>query len=302
MNKIKKLPKGIYTATLTPLKKDNTIDFGFLVAHCRRLLTKGSKGIVLLGTTGEANSFTIQERKDIVEAVIKGGISAEKIMVGTGCCALQDAVDLTTHALSHGIVNMLFMPPFYYKVSDEGITQFFDAFITAVNNEQLRLYLYHFPKMTDTTFNVPTIKRLKEKYPNEIAGIKDSSASVAFMTQLIEEVPDFQVFSGSEMHLLKVLQLGGAGAISATANVSHREANAVVEAWEKGEAAEPLQAYLTNIRKSFQGFPFTGGLKTYLAARDDEPRWLKVRLPNLLLSEKIVSEIQERLKKVGYQE
>ena len=115
------LPKGVYTATLTPLKEDLSVDFDLLIEHCQWLLRNGSKGIALLGTTGEANSFSIRERKEILEAVIKAKIPMNRLMVGTGCCSLSDSIELTNHAKAKGVKSILFLPPFYYKITEEGV-------------------------------------------------------------------------------------------------------------------------------------------------------------------------------------
>ena len=143
------LANGVYTANLTPLKEDYSVDFELLVEHCQFLLDNGSTGLAVLGTTGEANSFSLAERKEILEQTIKGGIPSDKIMVGTGCCSLPETIELTSHAVSLGFGGILMLPPFYYKsVEDSGILTYFDEVISAVGQNGLRIYLYHFPKMS----------------------------------------------------------------------------------------------------------------------------------------------------------
>src|SRR5687768_1114268 len=119
---ITNLPEGVLTAALTHLDRELNPDYKLLVAHLKWLLKRGNNGIGLLGTTGEANSFSVEERLRILDAVIEGGIDPGKLLVGTGCCAITDTVRLTRHALSHKITSILLLPPFYYKqVTDEGL-------------------------------------------------------------------------------------------------------------------------------------------------------------------------------------
>ncbi|MDH3494834.1 MAG: dihydrodipicolinate synthase family protein, partial [Acidobacteriota bacterium] len=143
------LPNGVFTACLTPLKKDLSVDFDALTAHCKWLLSKGGDGILLLGTTGEANSFTVEERLEIMDKVIEAGIPGNRLLMGTGCCAYPDTARLTKHAVERGAGGILMLPPFYYKqVDDAGLARYFDLVINAVNDERLRIYLYHFPQMS----------------------------------------------------------------------------------------------------------------------------------------------------------
>ena len=109
------LANGVYTASLTPLDSKRNIDHPHLQEHCRWLLQNGGTGVLLMGTTGEANSFSVRERMAALEAVLAAGISPEKLLVGTGCCALPDTVELSRHALQNGVQNMLMLPPFYYN-------------------------------------------------------------------------------------------------------------------------------------------------------------------------------------------
>jgi 4-hydroxy-tetrahydrodipicolinate synthase len=115
-------PQGVFCAALTPLNADLTPNHTAFLAHCRRLLDDGCHGIALLGTTGEANSFSTGERKSLLEAVLQGGIEPSRLLPGTGVTALTETVDLTRHALSVGVTTVVMLPPFYYKgVSDDGL-------------------------------------------------------------------------------------------------------------------------------------------------------------------------------------
>ncbi|HMB92887.1 MAG TPA: dihydrodipicolinate synthase family protein, partial [Rhodothermales bacterium] len=142
------LPDGVYAACLTPLHDDLRIDHETLAGHARWLLTNGCDGLILLGTTGEANSFSIAERMALLEGIIEAGLPPSRLMVGTGCCAVPDTVALTKHAMAHGVGGVLMLPPFYYKqASDDGIFAAFEQVIQQVGEATLQVYLYHFPRM-----------------------------------------------------------------------------------------------------------------------------------------------------------
>lgn len=296
------LPNGVYSATLTPVTENLEIDHELLSTHCQDLLDKGSQGIALLGTTGEANSFSLSERKAIMESVVKNGIPAAQLMVGTGCCALPESVELSKHALAHGAGGLLILPPFYYKqVDDSGLLSYFEHFIRQVNNDAMRIYLYHFPKMSGLGFSIPLIKQLIKEFPENIVGIKDSSGDINNMKQMVEELPNFQVFPGTEKYLLEMLKFGGAGCISATANATISLAANVFQAWSRGEEADDLQAYLIKVRTSFEGLPFSGALKTYLADLKNDKRWLNVRPPNEKLDLHRLNELKAKLMALDFE-
>jgi len=286
------LANGVYTANLTPLKKDYSVDFDLLVEHCQFLLDNGSTGLAVLGTTGEANSFSAIERKEILQRTIEGGISANKIMVGTGCCSLPETIDLTRHAVELGVGGILILPPFYYKaVDDSGLVSYFDELIRVVGQDGLRMYLYHFPKMSGISFSIDLVRTLKAKYPKVIVGMKDSTGDFENTIQYISAFPDLQIFPGTEALLLDGLKAGGAGCISATCNVFSPFAGQVYDTFIKGENATDFQSELTKKRMVFQGLPFSGALKSYLARVNDDHRWVTVRPPNEAISTELVDKL-----------
>ena len=170
---------GVFCAALTPLENDGSACAQLLDTHLRFLTDAGCKGIVLLGTTGEANSFTVAERNAILDGVIERGFPAERLIVGTGCCAAGDTAALTRHALDRGVRRVLMLPPFYYKnLAEDGIVESFARVIETVADEQLRIYLYQIPQLSGASFTPSVIEILCEKYPRTIAGIKDSSGDL----------------------------------------------------------------------------------------------------------------------------
>ncbi len=291
MNKVKSyFPTGIITAAVTPMDKDLNADTNLLVTHCRNLLTQGSDGIVLLGTTGEANSFSVNERKGILEDALEGGLAPQLLMVGTGCCAITDTVALTRHALDLGVTNILMLPPFYYKpVTDEALFNYFSRVIETIADDRLHIYLYHFPKNTGIDLTIRLISKLLERYSDTIVGIKDSGGDWNHMQKLMHEFPSFRLFSGTEEYLLETLKAGGVGCISATANLTVANAAKVIYDFHNGKDADKSQRLLTAMRNVFSGYPFVGAVKGYLAIESKIPSWNYLRPPNEVLDEDVVS-------------
>lgn len=190
--------------------------------HIKWLLKRGNNGICLLGTTGEANSFGVDERLRILEAVLNGGIPADKLIVGTGCCAITDTVTLTRHAHSHGVAGILLLPPFYYKtIADAGLETYMAKLFDRVGENKVQIYLYHFLQLSGLPFSVSLVEKLVSKYPDNIIGLKDSGGEWSHMEQLLKAIPGFRLYTGNEKFLLSVLKAGGAGCISAMLILLH---------------------------------------------------------------------------------
>lgn len=275
---------GVYAASLTPLHADGSIDTDAWAAHVRWLLDHGCTGVVLFGTTGEANSFSVEERAAALEALLNEGLPAKHLVVGTGCAAVPGTIALTRHALDHGVADVLMLPPFYYKdVSDEGLFQAFEQVIQGAGDERLRIILYHFPRMSGVPLSLSLIARLTEAYPSIVAGVKDSTGNWAHTWQLCSRFPDAQIFAGTEALLRNVLEAGGAGCISATVNVTSPLAGRVFDRWPEDDA-HTLQQELTAIRHTIAAYPTIPALKQIMAWHHDDPDWLHLRPPLTSLS------------------
>ena len=175
-------PAGVYAAVLTPFDDSGAPDAGALALHCRWLLARGCDGLSVLGTTGEGNSLTVDERIALLERLTADGIPAQVLLPGTGCTAIPDTVRLTERAVQLGAPGVLMLPPFYYKsVSDDGLFAAFAEVIERVADSRLRIYLYNFPQMTGLSFSMALIERLLTDYPATIVGMKDSSGDFANM-------------------------------------------------------------------------------------------------------------------------
>ena len=281
--------KGVLAAVLTPMDEDLSPDYPAFAAHCQRLLASGCHGLSVFGTTGEANSLSVNERLAALEALLERGVPPEKLLPGTGSCALTDTVLLSRAALEAGTAGALVLPPFYYKgVGDDGLFCFFAEVVERVGDDGLRLYLYHIPQMTGIDLGLPLISRLIDAYPGIVVGTKDSSGDRERILTLCRELPDFSVLAGTETLLLETLRSGGEGCISATVNVTSRLARRVYDAHsaDKADEAEALQDRLTQLRASIEAYPVIPALKRLMAHLTGDEQWRNIRPPLSSLEER----------------
>jgi 4-hydroxy-tetrahydrodipicolinate synthase len=293
---------GIWCPALTPVDQDLKPDAARFVAHGRWLLDEGCHGLVVFGTTGEANSFSVDERIELLEAAVDAGLPRERMLVGTGCCALTDTVRLTTHALALGITGVLALPPFYYKNNaDEALFASFDQVIQRVGDRNFKLYLYHFPSLSGVPITPGLLERLGAAYPEILAGVKDSSGDWDNTRLLIERFPDLAIFPGAETLLLPGLQAGGAGCISASCNVNTRQIRKLYDDFKAGaDDTEQQQDQLIAVRKMLQLRPMIPVMKHLIADLRNDPAWRRVRPPLLPLPDVEASALESELSALGW--
>ena len=277
---------GVWSPVLVPLRSDLSIDAERFLAHANRLLAQGCHGLALFGTTSEANSFSVAERKALVDRVVEGGIPTERLMIGTGCCALTDSVELTRHAMDAGCRRVLMLPPFYYKgMSDEGLFRSFAEVIERVGSPSLRVFLYNFPRLSGVPVTEGLLGLLDDAFPEVVAGVKDSSGDWSNTRMMLDRFPHLAIFPGSEVFLLDGLRAGGAGCITATSNVNAAGARAVFDAWSDGrDAADAKQEAATAIRRAIDRHPGIPAQKFLIAHYRDDPAWRTVRPPMTALT------------------
>ena len=269
------LPHGVFAAALTPLNQSLAPDHDAFVDHALALLEGGCDGLAVLGSTGEANSLPVDRRQALIEAATDR-LPADRLLMGTGSCAVDEAVRLTKASLQGGAVNVLVLPPFYYKPqSDDGAFAFFARLIDSVDDQRLRVFLYNFPQLTGFAFSANLVDRLRRRYGPVIAGMKDSSGDWESMKARCGVGPDFAVYAGTERFLLDILGEGGAGCVTATANLTAPLCQAVLSAWRAGAHAEAkaLQERLTAIRLEIQAHPLVPAQKALLEHRTGDPGW-----------------------------
>jgi 4-hydroxy-tetrahydrodipicolinate synthase len=232
-----------------------------------------------LGTTGEATSFSLDARLAAMRAVASAGLPLDRVMVGTGAAALEDAAKLTAAARDLGYAGALLLPPFYYKnVDQESLLAYVRAVVGRVGADGLRLYLYHFPQNSGVPYAIDTVARLYEQFPRTLVGLKDSSGDPAYSRELARRVAGFDVFPGSETGLAEAKRSGLAGCISATTNVTGPLAQAFWQSPERDEGKRAL-AEAVAIREALGRHPFVASVKWALADLRLEPGWCRVMPP-----------------------
>jgi 4-hydroxy-tetrahydrodipicolinate synthase len=274
-SKLSKTLSGVIAAIATPIDEGGAPDLKRAVALARYLLDNGCDGLNVLGTTGEATSFSVDERKRVMDAYKTDGLPLHLLMVGTGAASVSDAVALTQHAAELGFAGALVLPPFYYKgVPDDGLIAYIDTLVRATERKPIPIYLYHFPAMSGLPWHVALIRRLLDSFPSRIAGLKDSSGDMAYARSAAAISSKFAVFPSTEAALLEARQGAFAGCISATANLN---ADLCARAWSEGDASA-LDAAVA-IRKLFDGKPLVSGVKALLAHIHGDPGLSRVRPP-----------------------
>jgi len=276
---------GVLSPVVTPFGADLTPDAERFARHGRWLLSQ-NVGLAVFGTNSEANSLSVEEKIELLDGLVAAGLDPARMMPGTGCCALPDSVRLTAHAMKLGCGGVLMLPPFYYKgVSDDGLFRSFAEVIERVGDARLRVYLYHIPPVAQVPITLALVERLRKAYPTQIAGMKDSggewSNTKAFLDAFARS--GFDVFAGSETFLLQNMRHGGAGCISATANVHPGPIARLFDSWRAADA-DAQQARLDVIRGVFQKFPMIPALKSAIAHHGGDAGWATVRPPLVALT------------------
>jgi 4-hydroxy-tetrahydrodipicolinate synthase len=294
-------PRGVLAPVVTPFRADLRPDATRLVHHCRWLLEQ-DVGLAVFGTNSEANSLAVPEKLELLDALVEAGIPTGRMMPGTGCCAFPDTVELTRRAVQHGCAGVLMLPPFYYKgVSDDGLFASYAEVIERVADPRLRIYLYHIPPVSQVPITLALIERLLARYPDTVAGVKDSSGDWSNTRAMLERFAPrgFDVFSGSETYLLATLRGGGAGCISATANVNPAAIARLAGEWQRPDA-DARQAALDRVRTAFQNLPMIPALKAAIAHESDDDAWTTVRPPLVGLTAEQRAQLLHTLKSIGF--
>jgi 4-hydroxy-tetrahydrodipicolinate synthase len=266
---------GVIAAIATAVDADSEPDCAKSIALARFLLSSGCDGLNVLGTTGEATSFSLDQRRRVMTAYAESGLPLERMMVGTGAAALADAIALTRHAAELGFAGALVLPPFYYKgVADDGLVAVIESILKATATRPIPLYLYHFPAQSGLSWHVALIRRLLQSFGERIVGLKDSSGDMAYAREAAAILPRFKVFPSTEAALNEARLGPFAGCISATANLN---ADLCARAYRSGDAVALGEAVA--IRKLFDGKTLVPGIKALLAHIHDDSQWARVQPP-----------------------
>jgi 4-hydroxy-tetrahydrodipicolinate synthase len=293
--------KGALAPTLTPFGADLEPDATRFIAHCKWVVANGA-GLAIFGTNSEATSFSVDERLRLTDALLEAGVPAAKMMPGTGASSIADAVTLTRHAVKSGAAGVLMLPPFYYKgVPEDGLFDYYVHVIDKVASDDLRVYLYHIPQVTQVPITLALIERLRSRFPRNIAGAKDSSGNWDNTKAMLDNFAKdgFDVFPASESLLSQALPLGAAGCISATVNLNPAGIVALYERWNTPEGRD-LQAKADVIRKIFQSPNMIPAMKRAAAEFSRIPEWAIVRPPLVKLGEQDAQRLLRELQAAGF--
>jgi 4-hydroxy-tetrahydrodipicolinate synthase len=267
--------RGVIAAIATPVDQAGEPDLARATKLARHLLDTGCDGLNVLGTTGEATSYSLAQRQKVMSAYAQANLPLDRMMVGTGAAAVADAVALTRHAAALGFAGALVLPPFYYKgVPDDGLAAYIATLVEATAAQPIPLYLYHFPAQSGLPWHPRLVRRLLDTFGARLVGLKDSSGDMAYAREVAAISPTFSVFPSTEAVLMEARAGAFAGCISATANLN---ADLCQRAWIGGDAAALDTAVA--IRKLFDGRPLVPGVKAVLGHIHADPAWARVMPP-----------------------
>ena len=272
---------GLIAPLLTPFDDKLALDQQKFNALAKRLLDTGCSGLAPSGTTGEALSVSHSERKAALQGLVEAGIDPAVMIPGTGLCNLPDTVDLCQHAIELGCAGVMTLPPFYFKgMSDEGLFAYFTRLIDLVNDDRLKIYLYHIPQVSGVGLSIPLVTRLHAAFPEIIVGIKDSSGDWE-NTKALLGIDRLIVYPGAELPVIDAIRLGAPGCISATANLNSSDIAEVIALCHEGswDAAEEKHKKVCAVRMLFQDYAPIPAQKALLARQLDQPTWNNLRPP-----------------------
>jgi 4-hydroxy-tetrahydrodipicolinate synthase len=289
--------RGLIAPILSPFNDDLSFDQNTYNELAKTLLNSGCAGLAPFGTTGEALSISVDERKQALVGLIASGIDPSLLIPGTGLCNLPESVALSQQAVDLGCEGVMVLPPFYFKgVSDDGLFSYYEEFIARVNRDTLRIYLYHIPQVSGVGLSIELVNALKEKYPSIVVGIKDSSGDWGNTKNLLS-LDNFIVYPGSELPLIDAMKLGASGCISATANLNSKPIAEVIDCcenknWDKATA---LHNPVAQTRMVFQDYAPIPAQKALLSQMTNRESWRNVRPPLIALTKEKTEKLQDAL-------
>ena len=266
------IKKGIYAASMTVINKDLSVNIDSTIEHSERLIKQGCHGVVIGGSTGMSQLISSKEKRKLIEKM-SGSKFIDNFIFGTGANSMNENVQLMKHCIQNGINKFLIMPSAYYKYNDDGAYAFYANIIERV--PQSEIILYNFSKLSGYSFSIQIIEKLFKDFKKQIVGIKDSDYQVYDKIK----IPNFMIFPGSETKLLKGLELGNSGIISAICNVTAPLARKVYDDFQD-KKKQTFNERLCAIRKVFDKNNLISGLHSFMSIEDEK---YKIVLPPLSL-------------------
>ncbi|MBB3384268.1 MULTISPECIES: dihydrodipicolinate synthase family protein [unclassified Rhizobium] len=269
---------GLSAALATAFDADGEIAIPGVIEQAKHCLANGCKSVTLFGTTGEGASIGMQERKQVLAAMLAAGIAPKQIVMGVLVDAAEDAAAQAGQALAQGVRNILLAPPSYFKnVSDDGLFKWFSAVFTMLGTHARDVIVYNIPSVTMVPLSISLVGRLRAAFPDVVVGVKDSSGDWPYTEELLKTHGDLIILIGDERHLARGVRLGGQGAISGMANLLPREVQVMAEKGIDDANVERFVGQLLN-------YPVIPSIKAILACLTDNDGWLAVRPPLVALN------------------
>ncbi len=282
--------KGIYAASVSILKDNLSLDIEKTIKHIENLIDEGCHGVAVFGSTGQAQLISISEKIELLNNLAASKYK-DNYIIGTGLNSLGETVNLVKIASSLNFKKFLIMPPAFYKYGDNEVIDFYSRLIDA--HPECEIILYNFEKLCGYKFSLDCIYELVKKFPNQIVGIKDSSYNIFEHLKL----ENFSILPGSELKLLKGLELGCSGIITATCNVTAQLSRKVYEDFLKGEK-QTVNQKLCDVRLIFENYNLISGLHSFFSIKDET---FKNLLPPIkLLGEKDKKQLIKSLENINF--
>jgi len=282
--------KGIYAASMSVFNENLSLNIAKTVNHAEKIIEQGCHGAAIFGSTGQAQLISISEKINLLNLLSKSKYK-ERFLIGTGLNSLSETINLMRVASSLNFHDFLIMPPAYYKYGDKEVIEFYSRVIEAIPDS--RIILYNFEKLCGYKFSIECVEELVKKFPAQVVGVKDSSYNLYEHLK----IDNFSVLPGAESKLLKGLELGCAGVITATCNVTAGLSRKVYDDFiEKKE--QTANDMLCNVRNTFEKFNLISGLHSFMS--DEEEIYKNVLPPISLLSEKDKKKLIEDLNKLSF--
>ena len=282
--------KGIYAATLSLLNENLALDYKKTISHAENIIDNGCHGVVFFGSTGQSQLISISEKIQLINHLPNSKYK-EKFIIGTGLNSLSDTINLIKISKTLNFNKFLIMPPAYYKYGDEDVVNFYTRIINDIG--ECNIILYNFEKLCGYKFSTNCVKKLAKKFPKQIVGVKDSSYNLYENLQ----INNFSVMPGSETKLLKGLELGCSGIITATTNVTASLARNVYDNFFN-KSSQDTNKKLCDVREIFDKYNLISGLHSFMSQKNEI--YKNILPPLKLLSETDKTELISNLKKLNF--
>jgi len=282
--------KGIYAASMSIFKEDFSLNLEQTKKHAENLIDKGCHGVVILGSTGQAQLISVKEKMELIEH-LSNSSQKNNFIIGTGNNSLTETINIMKHSKENGFNLFLLMPPAYYQYGDEGAYIYYSKIIDKVPD--CKIILYNFEKLCGYAFSIDVVERLVKDFPNQIVGVKDSTYNLYEKLK----INNFSIFPGSETKLLKGLELGCNGIISAVCNVTAPIARKVYDDF-MNKKPQTVNKKLCAVRKAFDKYNLISALHSFKL--NENSVYNKLLPPLMLLNEKDHRQLLSELKSLGF--